>query len=213
MKTMAVVGGLKGFKPWAERVAQQVEKHNDFPCIVIDDDLAKPFAGLIKMPAWIKCYIWDLVPLDIERIVWFDADVIPLKSLREFPRVPFCACRNDLPPGRLEKQFPILQWYDDYFNSGFFVATRDTIPAFQLLKAFMCHIPRQVWPMYEQSWLNLAIVATLKEYHVLPDVYNWSFKRHKELVPDDVITLHFPGLGYVERGKLMAKAWALYVKD
>jgi len=214
MKTMAFVGGLHGMLAWAERVADRVRRLNDFPCTVLNDDNAKYFSGLLKMPAWIKAYLWDLAPPDVERILWFDADMMPLRPLGELPRDPFSACPNLMREGTLAKQFPILQWWEkEYFNSGFFIATRATEPAFRILKSFMYNVPRQAWPMYEQSWLNLAIVATLRCYHQLPHTYNWSVKRHKWEIPDDVLTIHYPGMTFHDRNKHLNEAWEKYEKE
>lgn len=123
----------------------------------------------IVHPAYLKAWLWDLVPPGTQRILYFDFDVIPLRPMPDFPDTAFIAC-------------PDAQWYDSqmramypafasghYFNAGFFVAGIETRPCFDQLKSFAVArgYDGPYGNTYEQTPLN-HLIQTQFDVHWLP---------------------------------------------
>lgn len=216
MATRAYVGGI-GYEheDMAERVAGRLRKLNEgLDVQVITTESAGSIAGHLKDPAWIKAFLWELTPPDVDTVIWFDDDLIPLRPLGDVVQVaslvPFAAVpyRNGEVDYYLKKYFEPLSWGWPYFNSGFFVASRVTQPAFRLLQSFMQNITRRDWPRYEQSWLNMAVWACFRNYEKLAGGYNWSLPAHDwQDPPDDVVTVHLPGLRAPKRRQKLNEWW------
>ena len=162
-----------------------------------------PKEALRSHSQYSKAWLWDVVPDDVDRILYFDFDLVPLRPLPEIPDAPFVAV-------------PDAQWYSEaqaarylllddtakYFNSGFFIAKRETRPAFEKLKALVERKhPNDTRP-YDQTKLNLLIQS---EYEVawLPRSCNVIAPSADSEAGEAAINMHLCGLSQSSRWVLM----------
>jgi len=149
-------------------------------------------------PPYLKAWLWDLVPLETQRIVFIDFDIIPLRALPAIPDVPFAASTD-------------VQWYDDrmrsmypafakahYFNAGFFVARRDTQPCFEQLKSFALTQGYDTpYPTtYEQTPFNHLIQSRFSIHWLPHTIHCMAHTDYAEL--PDACFVHLAGI----RGEL-----------
>ena len=91
MKTLAVTAGLGPFAGFARRLASRFERLNGIHLRVIGPRDVRRFGARLASPMLVKLLAWEVVPRDVERIVWVDADCVPIEPLGEIPRAPFAA--------------------------------------------------------------------------------------------------------------------------
>lgn len=204
MKTEGVVVGSGGLKPWAKRVAQRFEKLNGIPVHLIDEKFLR--RHVCKKPHWGKAFAWHAVTPDVERVVILDADLIPIRPLPELPTEPFSAMCAQMRPGFIQTRFPLFHpelesWY---FSSGLMIATRESVRAFDLVKAFMRATRGRLIPMVDQSWFNLAVRIALRDYHPLPQQWNWRTSRYGPEVKPDTLMIHCVR----RKAEAMKRIWA-----
>lgn len=114
-------------------VAARFEALNGHPVHIIRrQNIAETLKALD--PAFLKAWLWDFVPSDTQRIVYFDFDVIPLRPLPLLPDTSF-AVSTDWLDERARRMYPSLS-ASHYFNAGLFVARRETRACFNRLKSF-----------------------------------------------------------------------------
>lgn len=152
--------------------------------------------GVLHQAYWIKAFLWDLAHPSTERVCWVDGDMLPVAPLEPLSEAPFAA-RRDIPwtsgNERLE-HFPLFSNIREYFNNGFFTATRDAMPAFELLKKEVDN------PIHgtciEQTWMNKHIDETvgLTEY---PRRVAYMVDAEDE--PQDTRNRHYACLNKYER--------------
>ena len=85
---------------------------------------------------WGKCFCWDFVGPSVDRIFYFDADVAAQHPLGILPEAKFLASR-DLPASckhALVDAPDKLKNVTQYFNAGIFLASRETLTAFDEAK-------------------------------------------------------------------------------
>lgn len=111
---------------------------------------------------WLKAYLWDYAKKGTERIIYVDADILPIKPFPNYvweASDPFSARLDYTSTSKREKAHDSLfSNIKHYFNSGFFIATRLSIPAFDLMKTKVDH-PVQGF-CYEQTWMNKCVDET-----------------------------------------------------
>jgi len=89
-------------------------------------------------PYCLQPWIWDVVPKDTERVLYVDSDMIPLRALPELPDDEFIAALDGTPHcKRMADIYPAVAADGNFFNSGFFVASRSLRHIFDQMKFFV----------------------------------------------------------------------------
>ena len=165
MKTCAVVIAV-WFKPpvlqLVKRMIKRFERINHMPVHLIHGLNLK--GEFLSGPAYAKYHAWQKVSSDIERIVYLDCDMIPLRPLPELPAADFAAApdlqtRTDC----VTEHWPLIRRAGTYFNAGFFVATRKTEKIFERMLLRQCHGigPAMPWHV-DQTMLNVEVQAAVE---------------------------------------------------
>lgn len=134
---------------------------------------APPGAPTGIHPAFYKAWIWDMVPPDVNKVMFIDYDIVPVRPLGELPDCLFGACVG---PGHgpATGYFPFFKPPRTYLNTGLFLADRQTQPIFNRLKAFStAYAKHTLMGINEQVPLNMLIQAELTPL-VLPDDWNYQ---------------------------------------
>ena len=162
-------------------------------------------------PAFYKAWLWDMVPDSVNRIMFMDFDIIPVRSLGDIPDCEFGACMGHSGLPGLSKCSPFIRQTETYFNSGMFLAHRSTRPVFDRVKlfstslehSFMRHIDQAVFNVLMQHELNVTILPEDWSYQI--SVLGGEHVKEPKLI-------HFSGMG-VERWNLMALALDILEAD
>jgi len=192
MKTMAVTFGDGNFSPIVEAMAKRFEKLNCIETMILDIDKLPP----MDHAGWSKTCIWDQLPADVDRAIWFDADMIPIAPITDLlphPAVRFAAVADLYHGGRQSAEWDCEEviGLPVYFNSGFFVANRSTEAAFISAQSRM---NERTWTHWDQTPLNLELHKILGEndYQLLPRNANWM-PGFSTIPPADIRMLHLAG--------------------
>lgn len=222
MKTCAVMVAI-WMKPdvlgAARRIAKYFEKLNEMPLrFIVGTDLRGEF---LSAASYAKYYAWRLVEPNVERIVYLDCDMFPVRPLPELPAADFAAAPDIAKNFELTaKHWPVIQRAGTYFNAGFFVATRKTEPIFNRMILRQNHIVGSEMPWHvDQSFFNVEVFSAVEAgditYESLPKSWNNLILTDPEPV-DDPYMLHLTGgdvfrlriidhviaqLGHLERAK------------
>lgn len=199
MKTLAVTIGIGGgWREVAERAAARMTEATGLPAQVISScHLLPPDWN----PSWAKCWAFDLVPDNVERLLIFDADIFAVAPFTEWNTdKPLAVVRHiETRQVKTEKELYQLR---EYWNAGLFVITRGLADALRMVATY--------GPSYgswlEQTPINQVFETCEKQW--LPARCNWLLAppgRNKS--PDDAIgaalgaieagatNLHFSGYG------------------
>ena len=209
MNTWAVVVGV-GESVWssaAHRIAARITRLNpevQARAITTRDELPNV---QFRHISWSRLWIWDMVPRNCERVIWIDADCVPLRAFPMIPVAPFAAVTQDARGHANIFDFPILAVWKKRFNAGVFVATRASMPAFELAQQMMRYV--RTVSCWEQYWLNLAVWSTLpdKSFEELPSTWNW--KPRDGSIPADVLIVHAAGGAALEKERHLEQFWNL----
>lgn len=192
MKTMGVTFGDGAFLEIAEAMAKRFSEINDLETMVLDIDPLPP------MPSgtWAKSCMWDQLPEDVDRVIWFDADVIPIAPITDLlphPDVVFAAVKDLYHGGRQHAEWtcPEVIELPAYYNMGVFVANRETRPMFEAVRERMYQYD---WVHGDQTPTNLELFARFREGQILelPRSANWMM-GFSDLAPPDMRMLHLAG--------------------
>jgi hypothetical protein len=190
MRTLAVTFGDHFYQWIAKAFAKRFEELNGIEAMAIDP-LKCPN---LEDPIWVKAWLWDLVPEDVDRIIWFDADNVPIAPIADLlPSFdyPFCAVL-DLPETVQEAVWKAeeVRACDHYFNMGFFVAQRVTRPVFEDLKGYV----DKDLGFADQSAFNVCLARYYDETDlgVLPKTCNWL--QSSGATPNDIRMFHLAGM-------------------
>ena len=174
MKTLAVSFGDGRYLKPARAAITRFSRLNDVEGMVID--IEKLPNGL-DHPAWSKAFVWNVVPADVERVIWIDADIVPIGPIMDIVpdfEIPFCVAKDtDRSRQTAEWGDPAVKELRTYFNSGVFVAHRSTEPLFAEWQAQATAGLRH--PFMDQTPLNLLIEKHLTSGQIfeLPPECNW----------------------------------------
>lgn len=192
MRTVAVTFGDGAFRRIAAAMAKRFTALNEIEVILLDIDKLPP----MDHAGWAKTCMWDQLPADVDRAIWFDADMIPIAPITDLiphPDVLFAAVPDMYHGGRQEAEWDIEDVIDlpTYYNSGLFVANRVTAPAFAAARARM---NERTWSHWDQTPLNLELHKILGEADVeaLPRIANWM-PGFSNQAPQDMRMLHLAG--------------------
>jgi hypothetical protein len=164
-----------------------------------------PDAARAVHPSYVKAWLWDLVPIDTQRILYMDYDVVPLRSLPEIPDAPFVAAPDAQEyVDRRAVEYPLIAMTGRYFNAGLFVARRDTRPLFEQLKAFAVErtVPDMSRGEFDQTPLNLLTQSTIS-ITWLPHTCNTIALNAEPEMAATAITMHLCGLSMDTRWVVM----------
>jgi len=177
MKTVALTYGDGHYAPIRDIITDRFRELNEIETrLILPEHVPFP----LWRGAWIKPFLWELVEDDVDRILWFDADMVPLRPVMDLlPKdpVPFAAV-SDCPQAALTaiREEPTLTGARHYFNTGFFIASRDSIPMFKEAQKLMPAHGKTVrtYFFWEQTPINMAIEKHLRDEAVsLPAQLNW----------------------------------------
>lgn len=173
------------------RVAARFEKLNGAaPQIITGEDI-KHIEH--KNASYVRAWLWDLVPGDVEMIFYYDWDMLPVRSLDRpltYQDVGKFAAVRGMGTAHMKKVFPFLKKTDMYFNAGMFVAHRSTRPVFDRLKAF-CSLNKGIGHQLEQLPFNLLVQLDCSVTR-LPATWNYLVMREDVNVADARM-IHFTG--------------------
>lgn len=148
---------------------------------------------------FLRVFAFDLLPKEIDRILYLDADMLVLKDIAPIYNTDlddkFLGAVRDFGV-KFKKVAQYVKWLDVphlYFNSGMLIMNlalmrskwnRQEIEAFITTKAIYFSCP-------DQDALNLLC----KEGDVLqlPDEYNYQVKSNEKLDNDEAVVLHYVG--------------------
>jgi len=158
-----------------------------------------------------KAWLWDVVPERVDRIMFMDFDIIPVRSLGDIPDCEFGACMGHSGLPYISRNLPFIRDTGMYFNSGMFLASKSTRPIFDRVKrfatsreySFMRHMDQAVFNVLMQHELNVTILPEDWSYQI--SVLGGEHVKEPKLI-------HFSGMG-VERWNLMALALDILEAD
>lgn len=184
-------------RKYTQRVADCFSELNGIPVRVLQNS---DFAGeFLSSAHFARYYGWQFVSPETEKLIYLDADILPLRPLPPLPDVDFAAAPDH--EGTCDKarnNFPILKRVHDYFNSGFFIAGRKTEPLFQSVLDRQSHAGGMAEPWYkDQTLLNIEIQLAVKNgdltFEMLPKSWNYLAISDSVVVQDPYM-LHLTGV-------------------
>lgn len=173
MRTIAVTFGDVMYQQIAEDLAKRFQDLNDIEALAIDPMNAPS----LKDISWIKAWVWDLVPSDVGRVIWFDVNTVPLLPIDDLLTpsydYPFAAVEAS-PEVRQEATWKLEEVRSClyYFCTSMFVARRVTRPIFEDVKRHASSDPS----IGVQSAFNLCLNRYYKTLDVAPlsVICNWK---------------------------------------
>ncbi len=174
----------------ASEMARRLRFFNGVSLSVVTQAQCQYF-GFKKRPKQLmKAYLWELARKDTDRIIFMDADMLQVRPLPEYvlqSTAPYAARLDTESTAANERQSsPLFNGIKDYFNNGFFVATRASLPVFEQIQHHLLHPERGFCT--EQTWANKC-VDELCGLTVLPASIAYIVDCEPE--PDDVIFRHY----------------------
>lgn len=204
MSTLAVTFGNGSFQPLAETFARRFSALNGIDAMAIDPMDAPP----LEDPSWIKAWLWDLVPKSVDRVVWFDADCVPVAPVMDlFPShdYPFGAV-SDMDSSITEalRHCADAKSCQYYLNAGLFFARRVTRPLFDEWKSFL----GKDAGFRDQTAMNIVLNRYYKASDIclLSPLVNWLGGFGK--APQNVRMLHLAGWENDKRRFQILRAFA-----
>lgn len=162
------------------RAAERFEELNGLPVRVIRDPDVQGID--IAHPNFTKAFLWDLVPEEVETILYYDRDIVPVRPLGEIPEAVFAAA-PDHPRGLADckDHWPLFRKTNFMFNSGVILASRQSKPVFEMVKALQSY-KRDHHKCYDQSLFNL-VAQHMLEVTKLPLAWNYGVTIEKAMIP------------------------------
>jgi len=192
MKTVVVSFGDGRHAEYAKVALRRFEQLNEVESWMLNIE-ALP-RGL-SHPTWAKAWIWESVPSDVERVIWIDTDVIPIRPIMDLIpdfAIPWCAV-EDIEISRQEAEWDKerVEGVRTYFNAGVFVAHRSTEPMFRRLQEIALLGKR--YQFSDQTPMNLLVDEMFgeEEFVKLPRECNWLLPFGD--IPADVRMVHLAG--------------------
>jgi hypothetical protein len=209
--TKRLVGRLNA---WADDVPGALRAYDITPHIEWDK---------IGYPPMSKLYVWRCVPEEINRVVWIDTDCYVARPIMhdELPWTPFSAVIDPWIIGgdkaRTNKAMTgergVLLQLERYFNSGFYVATREAIPAFDraIEEAPKMFLKRENW-VREQDLFNYAVWQTLGHgteagWNQLGEEWNCMPKMRIDPTVEPIVS-HLAAIALTKKGRILDRLFA-----
>jgi lipopolysaccharide biosynthesis glycosyltransferase len=156
-----------------------------------------------RHPSYHRLWLWELVPPEIDAVLWFDADTYFVRPWDVGPLLDqhgFCAAR-DLPSLELldECEEHGLQ-ISQYFNAGLFLTHRCDRGILEHARDLVTDTSYRSRYL-EQTALNVAVQRSGVDLHMLPPQYNAICRP--AAVPVDPVVLHRAGGGRARRNAVL----------
>jgi hypothetical protein len=152
-----ILGRNNEYKEHAYKVVRYFERLNNTKVMVFED---KALEGrLVLEPAFARYHLWDLVPGDVDRLMYMDVDMLPLRPLPEPPDADFCAAPDQAEVStKLADMSPVIKRAGIYYNAGMFIAKRTTAQLFKRMATLQSPLLARSWPWYfDQTQLNIEL--------------------------------------------------------
>lgn len=177
------------YLPYGLQAAETMQAHTGILCQVCRD---VPDG---RHPSYHRLWIWDLVPDDVEAVLYFDADTYCVRDWdpRALAATGDFWARRDVPTRKAPRECrrygiaPAM-----YFNAGVFVASRAHREAFVLAQQIATAEDYQS-AFLEQTALNVAVQRSGVSWADLPPRYNWICRPRCGVPAEDVAVLHSCG--------------------
>jgi len=123
-------------------------------------------------PSWAKCRLWDVVPKDVTDVLYFDADILPMKPwnpLNYAGRDFFYGCRDG---GGIDVDNECATHElcrDQYLNMGLFIAPRSMRNLMGMAETYHPKLGRWL----EQTALNKCLQAFCAQLTVEHNTLLW----------------------------------------
>lgn len=154
-------------EPWlsdlVRRSAERFRRLNGREVFIVTDEVLarSPRAAALAHPRLAKTLIWELIDSNVDRIVYYDRDILPVAPLGDLPDCLFAAA-PDRPVGLdvAKRHWPFFKRSNFYFNSGFFVARRESRPVFDMVYALQSD-DMDCLGCYDQTLFNIVSQSML----------------------------------------------------
>jgi len=172
-----------------QRIAARFEKLNGVPLHILTRD---DVSGMeFKHATYLKAWLWELIPPDVERLFYVDWDIVPVKALEDVDLGVFAAVKTATSGPNFD-MYPYLNRTGSFFNGGLFAAHRSTEPLFkQLQPVFEGRKDFGADGQLDQTMLNLMIQPAV-EVTWLPTTWNYLLLLRDTVLRDPKM-LHFTG--------------------
>lgn len=173
------IGDGPEFGYMAAELTRRLLHFNGINLITLKDGLARQYK-MMGRQYWLKSVLWDFVDADTERIMYFDADILPILPLGD--NVMKCekmfAARLDvaITGERQRAQHSIFSNIRNYFNNGFFIANKSSTRHFDQFAN--CLDSKVQASCEEQTWMNYVFDDILS---ILPDSVCWMDSEPKNM--------------------------------
>lgn len=181
-----------------EELRCRMHYYNGINLQIVDDPTCLRYGIGPGTQYWMKAFLWELARPDTERIVYIDADILPVQSFPDYVHAasaPFSARLDKDGIGDNERgTHAIFNGIRDYFNNGFFIATRESMPVFTLAQKEVLN------PVHghciEQTWMNKFVDETCGLAQVPKGI---AYIVDFEPEPENVIMRHYCFRNKMER--------------
>lgn len=180
----------------ALRAADSCRRQTGLDTRVIGKVTVPPLPHNDLHPSFWRLWLWDIVPLEVETVLWFDADTYflrPWPHLEQLLATPGFSARTDLPT------MPLLHECEEhglllsrYVNAGVFVTHRADRHVFELAKRIATD-PQYRSRYLEQTALNEALQRSNVELNLLNPRFNAICRP--SMLPVDPVVIHRAGGG------------------
>ena len=151
--------------------------------------------------------MWDVLPETVDRVVYLDGDVLPLRKLPELPDVDFAAAREaNWISNEVCALWPALTQPEYFVNSGVFVANRKTAPMFKrVLERQRSAGDGQLPWLRDEVILNVELQLAVKNGEItfdrLPTKWN-QLTLHADHHTKEPYMMHFAGVCFGKDPKI-----------
>lgn len=203
---MVSVDAGKYAKAYMAQIAKRFERLNDIPVRMIDEDDLRKFK--FAHPHFSRYAMWKILPSTVDRVIYFDTDIVPMRPLPELPEEDFAAAPEaQWIYDQVSQHWPILAEAGHFFNSGVFVAKRSTEELFDTILDKQTSAGNGDLPwLRDQTMLNVEVQTAVKRgkltYKRLSSEWNQLTQNATEFVENPCM-LHFAGIQktqYVKTG-------------
>lgn len=194
-----------------KKIAHRFAVINNMPVTIIQD---ADLSGItLSHSHFARYHMWDILPKDVQKVVYFDVDILPMRPLPKLPGADFAAAPES--PHHISeacKLWPLFKESGFYFNSGVFVASRSTDLVFKRVLDKQTHAGNGKWPwIIDQTLFNIEMQAAVKNGEItieqLPREWNSLVVLDQKSEVPEPYMLHFAamGIGHPSKVKLVSK--------
>jgi hypothetical protein len=220
---IVTAGNGSQHQTWARRLVDHVNRLADSagPAAIRAVDVTPeiPWSSL-SYPPLAKLHIWKAVDDSVKRVIWIDTDTFVARAIMEsdLPWDAFSAVRDPWIQGgdlaakkkSLTGERGIFLKIPAYFNSGFYCATREAIPAFDTALSAEPHKfrKRSTW-VREQDLFNWAVWKTFANCSPEDAGWNWVGEEWNTLLSKRInldvepVVMHLAGFSETNKRRIL----------